>query len=86
MGNGQSSGALRVEAIAQPGKSCTWGVKVHYSDAYQKNEYVQLKDGKGRPLVLRTESVPTSPRQKWVSGSVRWTACHEKPEEPLCAL
>ncbi|MDX3077496.1 hypothetical protein [Streptomyces sp. MI02-7b] len=84
VGGGQPSGGLRVEAIASAGRSCTWGIKVHYVDAYQNDGYVRLKDGKGGPLVLHAESVPRNPRQKWVSGSVPWTACHEEPQEPMC--
>jgi hypothetical protein len=86
VGGGQPSGGLRVEAIAPPGQSCEWGIKVHYVDAHQKEQYVQLKDGKGKPLRIRTESVPEKPRQDWVSGSVPWTPCHEKPQAPLCGL
>jgi hypothetical protein len=84
VGGGQPSGGLRVEAIAPPGQSCEWGIKVHYVDAHQKEQYVQLKDSKGKPLRIRTESVPEKPRQKWVFGSVPWTPCHEKPQEPQC--
>lgn len=86
VGNGQSSGGLRMETMAAPGQSCEWGIKVHYVDAHQKEEFVQLKDSKGKPLRLRTESVPANPAQKWVFGSVPWTACHRKAEESLCDL
>jgi hypothetical protein len=84
VGGGQPSGGLRVEAIAPPGQSCEWGIKVHYVDAHQKEQHVQLKDSKGKPLRIRTESVPENPRQQWVFGSVPWTPCHEKPQEPMC--
>ncbi|MEU1436448.1 hypothetical protein ABZ438_20555 [Streptomyces sp. NPDC005786] len=86
LGNGQSSGALRVEAIAQPGQTCDWSIKVHYVDAYQKAQWLQLKGRDGRALRIRTESVPADLRQKWVFGSVPWTACHQKPEEAMCSL
>ncbi|WP_307822039.1 hypothetical protein [Streptomyces coffeae] len=86
VGNGQSSGAMRVEAIAPPGQSCEWGIKVHYVDAYQKGQWLQLKDSDGKALRIRTESVPADPRQKWVFGAVPWTACHQKTEEPMCDL
>ncbi|MFB7957641.1 hypothetical protein [Streptomyces sp. NPDC056045] len=86
VGNGQSSGAMRVEAIAPPGQSCEWGIKAHYVDAYQKEQWLQLKDSDGKALRIRTESVPADPRQTWVFGSVPWTACHQKTEEPMCGL
>ncbi len=86
VGGGQPSGGLRAEVIAPPGQSCEWGISVHYNDSYQKGRWVQLKDGKGKPLRMRTESVPVHPRQKWVFGSVPWTPCHEKPKEPMCGL
>lgn len=73
VGGGQPSGGLKVEAIAPPGQSCEWGIKVHYVDAHQKEQYVQLKDSKGEPIRIRTESVPENPRQNWVFGSVPWT-------------
>ncbi|MFE1775455.1 hypothetical protein [Streptomyces sp. NPDC059008] len=86
VGGGQPSGGIRAEAIAPPGQSCEWGISVHYNDSYQKGRWVQLKDGKGKPLRTRTESVPLDPRQKWVFGSVPWTQCPEKPKEPMCDL
>jgi hypothetical protein len=86
VGGGQSSGGLRVEAIAPRGQSCEWGIKVHYVDAYQKAQWLQLKDRKGQPLRLRTESVPLHPRQEWFFGSIPWTPCHLKPKEPACDL
>lgn len=86
VGGGQPSGGIRAEVIAPPGKSCEWGISVHYNDSYQKGRWVQLKDGKGKPLRIRTESIPVNPRQKWVSGSVPWTPCHLKPKEPMCDL
>ncbi|MGW5201578.1 hypothetical protein [Streptomyces spiralis] len=86
VGGGQPSGGLRVEAIARPGQTCEWGVKVHYVDAYQKAQWLQLKDRTGKPLRLRTESVPLHPRQRWIFGSIPWTPCHLKPEVPECAL
>ncbi|MBM7167600.1 hypothetical protein JQK87_04095 [Streptomyces sp. G44] len=84
LGNGQSSGALRVEAIASAGQTCEWSIKVHYVDAYQKEEWLQLKDSSGKTLRIRTESAPADPRQAWVFGAVPWTACHQKTEEPMC--
>ncbi|MEV1314622.1 hypothetical protein AB0J14_00905 [Micromonospora arborensis] len=84
VGGGQSSGALRVEAIAPPGQSCEWGIEVHYTDAHHQDEYVQLKDGDGSPLRIHTESAPENPRQKWVFGSVPWTPCHLNPRGNLC--
>ncbi|MFG1807809.1 hypothetical protein [Streptomyces sp. NPDC049040] len=86
VGGGQASGGLRVEAIAPPGQSCEWGVTVHYVDAYQKARWVQLKDRDGKPLRVRTESIPLHPDQKWLTGSVPWTACHLKPEDPECDI
>lgn len=86
VGGGQPSGGLRVEAIAPPGQSCEWGIKVHYVDAYQKGQWLQLEDRKGKPLRLRTESVPLNPRQKWFFGSIPWTPCHLKPKDPTCDL
>ncbi|MFI1293933.1 hypothetical protein ACH4VM_36875 [Streptomyces sp. NPDC020792] len=84
VGGGQSSGGLRVEAIAPRGQSCEWGIKVHYVDAYQREHWIQLKDGKGKPLRIRTESVPLHPRQKWFFGSIPWTPCHLKPKDIAC--
>ncbi|MFG1871103.1 hypothetical protein [Micromonospora arborensis] len=84
VGGGQSSGALRVEAIAPPGQVCEWGIEVHYTDAHHQDEYVALKDGNGKPLRIHTESVPENPRQKWVFGSVPWTPCHLNPQGDLC--
>lgn len=86
VGGGQSSGGLRIEAIAPHGQSCEWGVKVHYTDAHQNSRTIRLKDRNGDPLRIRTESVPANPRQKWVFGSVPWTPCHERPKGPLCDL
>lgn len=86
VGGGQSSGGLRVEAIAPRGQSCEWGIKVHYVDAYQKERWIQLKDGKGKPLRIHTESIPLHPRQKWFFGSFPWTPCHLKPKDPSCDL
>ncbi|MFE7235261.1 hypothetical protein ACWCRF_28680 [Streptomyces sp. NPDC002405] len=84
VGGGQPSGGLRVEAIAPRGQSCVWGIRVHYVDAYQKGQWVQLKDGKGTPLRIRTESVPVNPRQKWFFGSIPWTLCPQKSKDPMC--
>ncbi|MFD3337844.1 hypothetical protein ACWHA6_17090 [Streptomyces anthocyanicus] len=86
VGGGQPSGGLRVEAIAPRGQACEWGIKVHYNDSYQKGEWLQLKDAKGKPLRIRTESVPADLRQKWVFASVAWTPCHKNPEGSLCDL
>ncbi|MFC5958158.1 hypothetical protein ACFP51_27990 [Streptomyces pratens] len=85
VGNGQSSGGLRAEVIAPRGQSCQWGVKVHYNDPHVPGgRWMQLKDDKGEPLRIRSESVPVDPQQKWVFGAVPWTPCHEKPEEAMC--
>ncbi|MEU8470964.1 hypothetical protein AB0F30_24200 [Streptomyces sp. NPDC029006] len=86
VGGGQSSGGLSVEAIARRGQSCEWGVKAHYVDAYQKGQWVQLKDEKGKPLRIRTESLPLHPRQKWFFGLYPWTPCHLKPRASACEL
>lgn len=86
VGGGQPSGGLRVEAIAPRGQSCEWGIRVHYVDAYQKGQWSQLKDRQGKPLRVRTESVPLNPRQKWFFGSIPWTPCHLKPKDPTCSL
>ncbi|MFC9607502.1 hypothetical protein ACFTTN_29120 [Streptomyces niveus] len=86
VGGGQPSLGLRMETIASAGQSCTWGIKVHYIDAYNNDADIRLKDRDGKPLVLRTESIPQSPPQTWVSGPVPWTACHDKPQEPMCEL
>ncbi|MEU4337347.1 hypothetical protein AB0F59_22330 [Micromonospora lupini] len=84
VGGGQSTGGLRVEAIAPPGQSCEWGIEVHYTDAHGQDEYLPLKDGDGEPVRIHTESAPTNPRQKWVFGSVPWTPCHLQPQGDLC--
>ena len=86
VGGGQPSAGWRMETLAARGRSCTWGVKVHYGDAYGNEGWVRLADDEERPLVFRTESLPAEPRQLWLTGSVPWTACHEDAEEPLCAL
>ncbi|MET9146166.1 MULTISPECIES: hypothetical protein [unclassified Streptomyces] len=87
VGGGQPSGGLRVEAIAPPGQSCEWGVEVHYVDAYQKEQWLRLKGRDGKPLRLRTESVPLNPRQKWLFGSIPWTPCHLRQlKDPMCGL
>ncbi|WP_369226731.1 hypothetical protein AB5J52_39525 [Streptomyces sp. R39] len=67
------------------GKSCEWGIRAHYVDAYQKGRWLQLKGSDGKALRIRTESVPVSPRQAWVFGSVPWTSC-PKPEGALCDM
>lgn len=86
VGGGQTSGALRAEVIAPPGQSCEWGLKLHYNDNYvPAGRWVQVKDDKGEPLRIRTESVPADPRQSWVFGAVPWTPCHDKPEGNLCS-
>jgi len=85
VGNGQSSGGLRAEVIAPRGQICEWGVQVHYNDTYRpEGRWVQLKDDKGQPLRIRTESVPENPRQSWVFGSMPWTSCDDMPEEAQC--
>jgi hypothetical protein len=87
VGNGQSSGGLRAEVIAPRGQSCEWGIKVHYNDNHVAGgRWVQLKDDKGKPLRIRTESVPANPRQSWIFGAMPWTSCHDKPEEGLCGF
>ncbi|MER6622612.1 hypothetical protein [Streptomyces sp. NPDC000931] len=85
VGGGQSAGALRAEVIAPPGKVCEWGIKLRYNDNYVPDgRWVQVRNGKGEPLRIRSESIPAHPRQKWVFGSVPWTACHEKSQEDMC--
>ncbi|MGV9559409.1 hypothetical protein [Streptomyces sp. NPDC003522] len=85
VGGGQPSGALRAEVIAPPGQSCEWGLKLHYNDNYvPEGRWVQLKDDKGEPLRIRTESVPEDPRQSWIFGAMPWTSCHDEPEEEHC--
>ncbi|MEV0693909.1 hypothetical protein [Streptomyces sp. NPDC050388] len=87
VGNGQSSGGLRAEVIAPRGQTCEWGIQVHYNDTHRpEGRWVQLKDDKGGPLRVRTESVPENPRQSWVFGPVPWTSCHDKPEGNLCSM
>ncbi|MFD5897743.1 hypothetical protein [Streptomyces sp. NPDC060366] len=85
VGNGQSSGGLRAEVIAPPGQTCEWGVQVRYKDTHRpEGRWIQLKDDKGEPLRIRTESVPASPRQSWIFGAMPWTSCHDKLEEEHC--
>ncbi|MEU8348802.1 hypothetical protein [Streptomyces sp. NPDC048845] len=85
VGNGQSSGGLRAEVIAPRGQTCEWGVQVHYNDTHRpEGRWVQLKDDKGEPLRIRTESVPENPRQSWIFGSMPWTPCHDTSEEGPC--
>lgn len=85
VGNGQSSGGLRVEGIAPRGQVCEWGIRVHYNDTYRpEGRWVQLQDDKGEPLRIRTESVPDNPRQSWVFGAMPWTSCDEMPEGDDC--
>ncbi|MDV9186808.1 hypothetical protein R6L23_00905 [Streptomyces sp. SR27] len=77
VGGGQPSGNYKVHAIAPPGKSCQWGIKLHYTDAYQTKRWVQLKDGNGKPLRIRTDSVPTDARQTWVFIVQPWRLCDQ---------
>ncbi|WP_217142422.1 hypothetical protein [Streptomyces sp. AC627_RSS907] len=78
VGGGQPSGGFKVHAIAPPGQSCEWGIKVRYTDSYQETRWVQLKDGKGKPLRLHTDSVPVDPRRTWVLIVQPWRLCDQK--------
>lgn len=73
-----------MESIAPLGQSCEWGVEVRYVDAHKKEQRVLLRDSEGKPVRIRTESVPENPRQEWVFGSVPWTPCHTNVQEPMC--
>lgn len=75
VGGGQPSGGFKVQAIAPWGQSCQWGIKVRYTDPYQTARWVQLKDGNGKPLRIRTDSVPTDARQEWVFMVAPWSLC-----------
>ncbi|QNP70099.1 hypothetical protein IAG44_11990 [Streptomyces roseirectus] len=75
IGGGQPSAGFRVQAIGRPGMSCTWGVKVRYTDAYQKEGWVQLKNAEGEPLRLHTESPPRDTAQDWVFIVAPWRLC-----------
>lgn len=75
VGGGQSSGGLKVNAIAPWGKSCQWGIKVRYTDPYQTERWVQLKDGNGKPLRIRTDSIPTDARETWGLRVQPWRLC-----------
>ncbi|MFD3733285.1 hypothetical protein [Streptomyces sp. NPDC058632] len=75
VGGGQPSGGFRVQAIAPPGRSCEWGIKLRYTDSYQTTRWVQLKDGNGKPLRIRTDSVPKDVRQGWVFIVGPWRLC-----------
>ncbi|MFJ2196349.1 hypothetical protein ACIOIN_10610, partial [Streptomyces violaceusniger] len=50
-------------------------IKVRYTDPYQTARWVQLKDGNGKPLRIRTDSVPTDARQEWVFIVQPWRLC-----------
>lgn len=75
VGGGQPSGNYKVQAIAPPGQSCQWGIKVHYTDSYQTTRWVQLKEGNGKPLRIRTDSIPADARQEWVFIVQPWRLC-----------
>ncbi|MFK4213513.1 hypothetical protein [Streptomyces sp. NPDC030920] len=75
VGGGQPSGNYKVHAIAPWGKSCQWGIKVRYTDPYQTTRWVQLKDGSGKPLRIRTDSIPTDARQTWGFIVQPWRLC-----------
>ncbi|MFF5715175.1 hypothetical protein [Streptomyces sp. NPDC012756] len=75
VGGGQPSAGLKVHAIVPPGKSCQWGIKVRYDDAYQKGRWVQLKDGSGKPLRIRTDSIPTDAQETWGFIVQPWRLC-----------
>lgn len=78
IGGGQPSGHYKVQAIAPWGKSCQWGIKVHYTDSYQTERWVQLKDGNGKPLRIRTDSIPMDARQDWVFIVQPWRLCERQ--------
>lgn len=75
VGGGQPSAGLRVQAIAPPGQTCEWGVKVRYTDSYQNTRWVQLKDKKGKALRIRTESPSAHTTQRWVFIVAPWRLC-----------
>ncbi|MFC9945117.1 hypothetical protein [Streptomyces pratensis] len=81
VGGGQPSAGLRVQAIAPPGKACTWGVKVRYTDSYQNTRWVQLKDSKGKALRIRTESPPRHIAQRWVFIVDPWRLCDRTSDD-----
>jgi hypothetical protein len=86
VGGGQSAGALRVEAIAPPGMTCTWGIEVHYSDAHQQEGRILLKDRDGNAVRAHTVAAPDDPQQNWVFGAVPWTNCHQDMSSEACLL
>ncbi|MFF8953247.1 hypothetical protein ACF09I_31225 [Streptomyces sp. NPDC014940] len=57
------------------GKSCQWGIKVRYTDPYQTERWVQLKDSNGKPLRIRTDSIPTDARETWGLIVQPWRLC-----------
>ncbi|WP_446045433.1 hypothetical protein [Streptomyces olivaceus] len=75
VGGGQPSSGFKVQAIAARGKSCEWGIKIRYTDPYQTARWVQLKDDNGKPLRVRTDSVPTDAREEWVFIVQPWRLC-----------
>ncbi|WP_159107516.1 hypothetical protein [Streptomyces rubrogriseus] len=77
VGGGQSSGGFKVHAIAPWGKSCQWGIKVRYTDSHQTARWVQLKDSNGKPLRIRTDSVPTDARETWGFIVQPWRLCEQ---------
>ncbi|MFE1936348.1 hypothetical protein ACFW95_39375 [Streptomyces sp. NPDC059474] len=77
VGGGQPSGGLKVHAIAPWGKSCQWGIKVRYTDTYQTERWVHLKDGNGKPLRIRTDSIPMDARQTWDFIVRPWRLCDQ---------
>ncbi|MEU8825429.1 hypothetical protein [Streptomyces sp. NPDC048636] len=78
VGGGQPSGGFKVRAIAPRGKSCQWGIKVRYTDSYQTARWVQLQDSNGRPLHIRTDSIPMDARQDWVFIVQPWRLCERQ--------
>lgn len=75
VGGGQPSGNYKVHAIAPWSKSCQWGIKVRYIDPYQTERWVQLKDSNGKPLRIRTDSIPTDARETWGLIVQPWRLC-----------
>lgn len=76
VGGGQPSGGVKVHAIAPPGQSCRWGIKLRYTDSYQTTRWMQLKDDNGKPLRIRTDSTPVNTRQEWVFIVAPWRLCN----------
>jgi hypothetical protein len=87
LGNGQSPGGLRVEAVTE-GQSCDWEFQATYHDATGRYHEMTLRDGDS-PFFA--EAIPTEPAQLWIADPSRLyaspsylVACHEEPGASIC--